>query len=800
MADNTESVGGVSYSVDVDYTDLDSMSAKIDVAGNDASKSFGKIDKSIKVADASLGKMNKTSQSVSNAFKLQKNAAQQLSFQLQDVVVQAQMGTNWFTIIGQQAPQILGIAGAAGAALGVFVALAAALGGVASKMFSASDSVLTLEDAVKRLGSAVEFTDDGVATLTAEVTKLAKVSQDAAMAQLAQEIIDAKNVIKAASGEVKTAYSDLTSGLNLSVVTTQIERYKAAIEEGGEAARIAVKGISQRPDLETKDSYAALEQSIRSVSSQFDITREKAFQLIQAISSAAKGGDAKAIQDLQNLVSGLSRETGFSNEQLAKFQNRLSEAFSEARTASEIMEAAKGFINDFGRALDSTDKVTNKTRNTLEQLIQGLKDQTFTLGMSQRGIALYTAEQLGADEVQKQLINSLFDAQEIAEQDIETKRQQREEAKKLGEQFDALREKLIQQNLEYSDPQGALERYIKNQREAAIAAGKNADEIENLIRANAALKESEKNAKADDKIAKDVRFVGVTDQQAELTRLADSYMQQQVLLDQALERKFLSEQEYNAKKLALEQQTQAQINEINKTGFAAINANLEAAGFSFEQFGNQAIGSFAAVVGGAMSGKDAIRGLAQSILTTAIGALIKLAVTSATGQASAAATGAATAAALSTAYATPAALVSLASFGANSAPAAAGIASTVALSQGLALGTGRLYGGGVSGGKLYPFMEDGKPEALQMGGKTYLWTGGRDGNVVSNGDLSKGGGANVTVMMNVVNNASGATVESSPARRVSDDKYIVDVVVNNINERGRIHSAVTGTTTAGNRL
>lgn len=817
-----EAGGGVVYSVDVDLGQLDKLDSKINQVENSAKQSFGAVDRSLKSADSSMMKMNKTSESVSNAFKLQKNAAQQLSFQLQDVVVQAQMGTSWFTIIGQQAPQILGIAGAAGAALGVFAALAAAIGGVAYKMLSASDDALTLENAVKRLGDAVMITDDGVALLTQEITRLAAVSQDAAMAQLAQEVIDAKNVINTASKEVKSAYGDLTSGLNLSVITTQIDRYKAAIEEGGEAARIAVKGISQRPDIETKESYAALEQSIRSISAQFKITREDAFEFIQAISSAAKGGDPKAIQDLQNFISGLSKETKFTNENLAKFQNQLSEAFGEARNAGEIMKTAQGFLDNFDEALNGSTEQAKKSKDAIASLVDSVKMQAFTYGMSQKGIALYSAELLGADDVTKQIIKSYFDAIEAAEIDIESKKQQAEESRRLGDQVDSLVEKLKQQNFELSDPSGSFELYIKNQRSAAVAAGRNADEVERLIRANARLKDKQKADRESAKQAEKDLLNELGAEQDQRKTVTTEFQQVQGSLIQQTETPAQKAMRENEERLAVIRQYQAlenadkeaaleaqfaseqlyaeQIKTLRENQKSSFTNMLETLGFSYQQLGNQAAGSLAMVATGAMTGKEAIAALANSILTQAIGALIQLGIQAAIGQAAVTAGAVASGLTIATAMAPAAAMTSLATAGANSVPASAGILSTVGTAQVAALGGGRLYGGPVGGGKLYPFMEDGKPEALQMGGKTYLWTGGGNGNVVSNKDMASGGmsgGVNISVVVENYGNEK-VSVSRDQSKGVTGEE-VIKIIVGNINERGQVHSAIMRSTTAGNR-
>lgn len=79
------------------------------------------------------------------------------------------------------------------------------------------------------------------------------------------------------------------------------------------------------------------------------------------------------------------------------------------------------------------------------------------------------------------------------------------------------------------------------------------------------------------------------------------------------------------------------------------------------------------------------------------------------------------------------------------------IASTTALAQGLAMGGGRLNGGPVNPGTMYPVTEDGKPELLIQGGRQYLLPGNR-GEVVSNKDMAQvgqGGGQTVNFTLQV---------------------------------------------------
>lgn len=201
--------------------------------------------------------------------------------------------------------------------------------------------------------------------------------------------------------------------------------------------------------------------------------------------------------------------------------------------------------------------------------------------------------------------------------------------------------------------------------------------------------------------------IGLTDEETFRLQLEN----QDAILKEMLDARLITEQEY-----------------IERRNNLYAEGNNELGGL-WESIENQAVGTFAAVAVGAKDGRDAIMQLTASIATQLVGALIKMGIQAAIGQASAIASGTATAAALSNAYATPAALASLASYGANAIPAQAGIATTVATTNALALG-GREMGGPVSAGSMYRVGERG-PEIFTAGGKNFMIPG-ESGQVVNN--------------------------------------------------------------------
>jgi len=217
---------------------------------------------------------------------------------------------------------------------------------------------------------------------------------------------------------------------------------------------------------------------------------------------------------------------------------------------------------------------------------------------------------------------------------------------------------------------------------------------------------------------------------------------------------------------------------------------------------------------------EAMANLSQQIVSGLISALIKLGIqyalnaamgTTAGATAMAAQTGMSVAAAATTAaaWATPAALVSLASFGGNSVPAMAGITATTALTSGMALaGVAGFEQGGYTGnggrsdvaGVVHgqEFVSDAdatrkyRPVLEAMNNGTY-----RPGSSTA-ANVGMGGGANVTV--NIINNASGTEIrreETTDENGNMDIVVTIDSIENALagrmqSGRGALHGATKG--------
>jgi hypothetical protein len=139
-------------------------------------------------------------------FRAMRGATQQLSFQLQDVAVQAQSGTAGLTILAQQGPQILSIFGPGGAIAGAFIAFGALIAGtLLPGLTDTEEKVDDLGEALDRLKAATDRTKGGVLALSEEFATLAKESSALAELEIELDISKTKRGLEQSIKDIEEA-------------------------------------------------------------------------------------------------------------------------------------------------------------------------------------------------------------------------------------------------------------------------------------------------------------------------------------------------------------------------------------------------------------------------------------------------------------------------------------------------------------------------------------------------------------------------------------------------------------------
>ncbi|HID8470012.1 TPA: tape measure protein [Proteus mirabilis] len=240
----------------------------------------------------------------------------------------------------------------------------------------------------------------------------------------------------------------------------------------------------------------------------------------------------------------------------------------------------------------------------------------------------------------------------------------------------------------------------------------------------------------------------------EMEIINQAYANQQISHDQFTTAKQITDAQYLQIRTAQEkqfneQQTAAQWQMLSQQslGFDMLTSAVDA-------MAGSASNAITGLLTGTMTAADAMRSLGNTILNSVVNSIVQTGVEmlknfiiGKTMGAAAAAASIGEADVVASAWAPAAAFVSLATMGANAAPANASLVGTTGLASTLAIAGARKNGGPVDAGSMYRVGEGGKPEIFKANNGRQYMIPGDNGKVISNKDM-QGDGMNVNVVFN----------------------------------------------------
>lgn len=250
-------------------------------------------------------------QGVGQAFSRNTSAIQNASFQLQDIVVQLEMGVPASRALGQQLPQLLGGFGALGAVTGLAVGL---LLSFAPAAFGAADSAETLKDAMDALEDAMQRVRE--AQKGQSLADLSK--QYGAQAEAAKELLDiqrqiaeieAERAFNAASVAVAEAMGGRLSEqtfetalnnalllnkvnserIELAKITEQIQRGEIQLT-GEQSDALVARRLVQEENLQQLLEYR---RGLEGITSAFGVSEQAAANLVIQMAAVLEAEDTE---------------------------------------------------------------------------------------------------------------------------------------------------------------------------------------------------------------------------------------------------------------------------------------------------------------------------------------------------------------------------------------------------------------------------------------------------------------------------------------------------------------------------
>ena len=390
-------------------------------------------------------KNQKEMQGVTKHLRFMRGGFGQVGYQIQDMAVQAQMGTNSMIILGQQGSQVASLFGPGGAMIGAVLAVVAALSTVLiPNLFGASKAMKKVEDSQKDL---IETFDklDGVLRRRAlrdagveiqnfqtNIDSAKKTIDEAKISLIAWESYEgdkgekAKR-IKALNDLIRDQNEDIASNLKFQ---DEIKKKTDGVTDASE------KLIKELKLVETQYGFTEM-QMAEYAATQAGATGDNWRQIVSLTmigkalerKKTADEDAAQAIKDNQKSVDDMNKSLaeeiamfGKSAAEIAVRNAALKGATFEEQEAIRVLAEHKQGLIDKDKADKKSAETSLENKKSLDDMVLSLADELAQVNMSATAIRVYNAAKLGANETTLEAIRLMgeeFAAQEL----LKTKRE-----------------------------------------------------------------------------------------------------------------------------------------------------------------------------------------------------------------------------------------------------------------------------------------------------------------------------------------------------------------------------------------
>lgn len=609
---------------------------------------------------------------------------QDAGYQVNDFATQVSMGGNAFMAFGIQAGQFL-------QRINPIVATVTTVGFIlagvlAPNLFNSKTASNELAASMESLGNVLDITGNGAVRLSDDLVNLSKTSESLTRAKLqlaaaeaAIAIDKASETVIEATGNFSSFFTDLNAGAaNLSYFEQTYSKTFTSIDQ--------VNGLMAA-------GTGQVVSSVESLGDQFGVNEAQALGLLRAYRQLVEDPNAENLNAFGDVFTNISESGVETTTTFKQFQVQVLQAASKAKTAQEAIDLIAKAYENFDNVAQTSSATFDRQSSSITSLAQNLAVlELEASGNARQAAIMQQAWQLGVEQGDKLYATVELIAGRIFDL--------AEEQRKLNEEQQAFTanqnvvESLTQQNQLIGKQGEELAVLRAQQRLNADATDEQRQEVERLARANYRQAESAKQAQQYQQDFTTVLQGTLPD--------FERFRMESEALNVAFQQGAIDLQEYSLAMTNLKEQTQVGeigLAEAFNAEFQKITAdakNVEAtigttlAG-AFGTLTNQIGQATADVLLFGASGRDAAYQIASAIATQLISSLVKLgvqyALNVALGQSLATASLAATAAqatASAAMWATPAALASLATLGANAVPANTALAGTIATSKAIA--------------------------------------------------------------------------------------------------------------------
>lgn len=321
----------------------------------------------------------------------------QLGFQVQDIAVQLQSGTNAMMVLGQQGSQIASIFGPGGAVVGAFLAVGAAIGtALLPALFDSRNALADMVEEVEGLDDILTRSARGTYAFSDAFVELAKSGDAVAQLKLGAAIAGAQTAVESIGDAVKQTVDEaVADNQTLLEKLNDFGRkldFSKAIDAMGEFENASGKAAGQFAEWDklgpaASEGGLSFVVAVKSIAEAFDVANPQAAQFLGLMADMKR---AETAEEMQGVAQGLA------------------DLVKQAPKLGPLVNSMTGVVTT---SIDAANAMATLNSNTAEQLglleleiglmgelNQELKDrEAFEKRLHERNMRNYEAE-LAAQE------------------------------------------------------------------------------------------------------------------------------------------------------------------------------------------------------------------------------------------------------------------------------------------------------------------------------------------------------------------------------------------------------------------
>lgn len=394
-------------------TNVGSIEWLVDADTHGAVNSMGNVNKTIDKTEGKFKKLDtqttKTSKAVQAGMAGMSRQMGMAGVQVQQFMGQLQGGQNAMLALSQQGADFGIVMGAP--MIGALVGISATVAGMLlPALFNSKTATEELEVALEALKGITYETSDGTVVLSESIEKLAKKSRKAAMVELANGILKAKEAMKASTKQADEAASSWEGMFqNTANALIELDNVEREAIETGESHIDVINRLGGTYDG-TIAEVNQLATAVSMMSKEYGITETQSLGLLKVLKQYNDGGKtSEGLQVLAGSVSDIALATKKPKQELVDLAMSLNDASVSSSDAAEMIELFTKGMTNFDEVTKSSTETTNRYKNEVDSMIAALTEQAAQIGETSRQTAMRIAVEKGATAEQKKAIVTTFD-------------------------------------------------------------------------------------------------------------------------------------------------------------------------------------------------------------------------------------------------------------------------------------------------------------------------------------------------------------------------------------------------------